>query len=73
MTKNLPTLFACLFIGAWTALADDPAPPKDTLPPADLAARVAAARKLADNLKLQTGTITLQKGLARVALPEALR
>ena len=41
--------------------------------PSDPAARLAAARKLADSLKYQTGEITLGNGLAKIALPPGYR
>src|SRR6185295_17378370 len=50
------------------ASAADPAPAA-----LDPAARLAAARKIADTVKYQKGDITLNGGVAKISIPEAFR
>ena len=62
-----------LVSAALTLFAALPVRSADTPPPPDPAARFAAARKLADGLKPQQGSITLHDGLAKIALPAQFR
>ena len=67
MKKLLVPAAAALLL-VQVALAADPAPV-----PLDPAARRAAARKIADTVKYQKGDITLNGGVAKIAIPEAFR
>jgi uncharacterized membrane-anchored protein len=65
--KTLPALAVLFFAAAFPARsAETPALP-------DPAARIAAARKLADGLKFQEGNIALRDGIARISLPAGFR
>jgi uncharacterized membrane-anchored protein len=64
-THLRPLALAVLLSGA-RLLADTPAP-------ADPAARLAEARKLADSLHYEKGTIALHGDLAKLSLPESYR